>query len=597
MFSRRIRGWLAPALCLTVLTTAAGESAAAGRVQMPVPQQALGWVVINRLQQTDAKLTEFCRAIELPFPGVLRSLKSRAGLGQGLDASGSAAVALLPGAHEKAFPRAVLLLPVSDYGQFIGQPEIDVTSAGISTMQLAGAEMVVGHDHGYAVVAKKANRQLLEEILNSPTDHGPDLDGWSEWLGESDAAVVVTGRGVKALCQVAQQGLGMVSRGLEAKQDQQEQLSEEQARKMDAAIAVFRLYEKIPRLVAQQVGAYAAAVTIDADGSFRLSERIRLKPEGRTLGLLREVKSPKADLLAGLPAQPIVAVMAGVLSEPISEVMIDLSVGIMRAAPGLYGLSDQQMDRMAEISRESMRGMRGMSWMIGPGEPGDSIYGKMMAVITVDDAEAFLAHYKKTLQAMSQLAEEAKGSMFGPMDFQDVALGRRQGLKVSMTFPDNPMLGGGPEYDRMMESLFGPGKKITFYLAPTGKNTVALSYVTDALLRESIEVFDGTRPGLSADAGLAQTARMLPQGAPWVGYLSPKGTVDFVKQLVALAPIGSKAAPAIPDFPATPPVGVAIQVAPEGLHAFAVVPGVTARAIGRYVVQHLVRRGPPEDAR
>ena len=55
----------------------------------------------------------------------------------------------------------------------------------------------------------------------------------------------------------------------------------------------------------------------------------------------------------------------------VSKAMIDLSIDIMKAAPGLYGLDDQQMVRMAEISTRSIQGVRGMSWMFGPGQPGE----------------------------------------------------------------------------------------------------------------------------------------------------------------------------------------------------------------------------------
>jgi hypothetical protein len=165
-----------------------------------------------------------------------------------------------------------------------------------------------------------------------------------------------------------------------------------------------------------------------------------------------------------------------------------------------------------------------------------------------------------------------------------------------MPYPSGPVAADVPNYDQLMGSLFGPGGKITFYLARVDEKTIALSYVTDELLLDSIQVLQGARPGLPADALLSETAAALPGGAQWVVYVSPKGTVDFARQLVGLFPSDAGASVEIPEFPATPPVGVAIQVAPGGLRSHTVIPGAAARAMGQYVVRHLLGRDKPEDA-
>jgi hypothetical protein len=360
---------------------------------------------------------------------------------------------------------------------------------------------------------------------------------------------------------------------------------------MEAAVAMLGLYQKIPQFVAKEVDAYAAAITIDRQKALHLTERVQLEPEGEFLDLLHEAQAPKAGLLAGLPAKPLVGVFSGVTTEALTKAMLDMSVGVMKAVPSIYGLNDQQLAKMAELSVRSMRGVRGMSMMLCAGEADDPLFGNIVGLITVDDAEAYLAEYKGLLAAMNQLTKDVEKSILTHMEFQDIELGGRVGLKVTAQIPVNPAMGNVPDYEKVMERMFGAGKQMTFYLAGADRHTIVFSYVSPELLLEGLDVVRESKMGLASDASLAQTAAMLSTDAPWGGYLSPRGVVNFVKQAVQGSGDDGEPSVQIPEFPATPPLGLAVTIEPDGLRSHTVIPAATLEAIGQYAVQGFARRG------
>jgi hypothetical protein len=106
---------------------------------------------------------------------------------------------------------------------------------------------------------------------------------------------------------------------------------------------------------------------------------------------------------------------------------------------------------------------------------------------------------------------------------------------------------------------------------------------------------------LGADADIAQTAKLLPAGAQWIVYLSPKGFVDFIGAMVlnfaggAGGP-GGGAMPMIPPFPQTPPIGVGVESSAKGLDVGIVIPGGVLKGVATYIqqMQHMAPRGQPQ---
>ena len=89
--------------------------------------------------------------------------------------------------------------------------------------------------------------------------------------------------------------------------------------------------------------------------------------------------------------------------------------------------------------------------------------------------------------------------------------------------------------------------------------TLVGAYVSKDLLKKAIAAARNPPASLGADAGIAKTAALLPQGSQWVGYINPKGVVDFgvrIAKMVMPAPGES--------FPIWATDGIPVLIACQG---------------------------------
>jgi hypothetical protein len=574
--SRRCDFTTVTVTCLVLL--AGGFAQAAEDLLSVIPEQSLGFVLVNRLAESDAKIQALCRQMQLPAPSPLSMLKAQAGIKQALDEKGSAAIVVMPGEEAGSRPAAVLFLPVTDYPQFIRQLKPDDVSAKIVEVRVADQPFLVGNCGGYAVVARPSHRNALQQVLDSPKRVAAEVAPLQKWLARADLAGLLTRRGAQLLSARGQEALQQAKKGLAA-------LPDDKKLGMEAAIAVFGVYEKMVKAAGEEINNYAFAARIDDGGNLHVIERVRLTPNGQAAKMLGQVKPSEGNLLAGLPQGPFVFALAGVLPESAGECLMQFSAEIMKAAPGLYGLNEQQVDKLIEISNQSMKQIRGMSMMMGVGKPGDPIYSDFAVVEKVDDSKAFLAEYRQTIAVMNELLKDAKNSILAPSELKEVEVGGTPALEFTMKIPTAPAAANVPNYDELMKKLFGPGGEIAVFLAAADDHTIVASYTGKKLLQESLEAVRGGTAGLGGDPEVAKTAAMLPSGAQWVGYISPKGTIDYIKRVIPLFAPEGKAGPELPEFPETPPIGFAIKTTPDGLRSHTVVPAEVLKAVGGFVAE------------
>ena len=123
-----------PMVCALLLTASAAP--AAEDFLKLVPDSALGFVVINRPDAADAKLQALGRYIQLPMPGILTMLKQRSGIQEGWDQSGTLALLVLPPEGDGAVPTPILLIPVTDYGKFVGQLNAEDAAQPVTKIEI-----------------------------------------------------------------------------------------------------------------------------------------------------------------------------------------------------------------------------------------------------------------------------------------------------------------------------------------------------------------------------------------------------------------------------------------------------------------------------
>src|SRR5262245_42832270 len=101
---------------LALLLTAAPASAQTAKALDLVPEDALGFILINDLRQLSDKVDQLAGKLKVAERvSLLELIKRDMGLGEGLNEKGSALFIVLKGATEKPQAGLVIALPVADH--------------------------------------------------------------------------------------------------------------------------------------------------------------------------------------------------------------------------------------------------------------------------------------------------------------------------------------------------------------------------------------------------------------------------------------------------------------------------------------------------
>jgi hypothetical protein len=574
---------------LAMLLPLPGATALRGAddVLRAIPDGTLAFAVVNRLAETDAKVQKLAGQLNLPVAGVLAHLKDSAGIKEGLDEKRPAASVLMAPAKADGLPVVMLMVPVTDYALFLKQLKPEEAAGKLSKVTVFGGPFLIGRRGSYAVLAEQGQEELLARVLDSQKSAADELASLQPWLDTNDLAGVVTRKGVEFFG-------GKAVAGLKKSRDAFGDMPAEAQESIQSVRAIIELYEKVVEGAQKEVALVAAGLRLDQQDNLRLAGRVTFVPGGEAAKLVTTVRPSARNLLAGLPAEPYVVAAAGVVPEGTAEAMMGFSMQIMQsAAPMIGGLQGGDLKKYIEESKDSMKGVRGMSMFLGVGKARDPLYANMLALVDVEDARGYVARYEKSMKAVGELGKGDPKSMFAGMAAEKTKIAETDALKVSMKVPLPPAMEESPELrkmmDEMMEKMYGPGGKIVTYLAVADRHTIVTGFTTPDPAARAIRTIRKGEKGLAADPLMAKTAALLPADAAWVFYWSPAGTMDFAARMIGLmaGPMGG--GPTIPAFPASPPVGAALSTAPGELRLEAIVPNDTLKAGGEYARKMLER--------
>ena len=240
--------------------------------------------------------------------------------------------------------------------------------------------------------------------------------------------------------------------------------------------------------------------------------------------------------LAGLPDGPFVVAGGVALNEELSKALMTFSISIMKRMHGVYGLSEEQVDKMAEISHNTMKGIRAMSMLFQVGQNDEPLYAKMGLIMRVDDSRQFMARYEDQLKRYAEFLNGVDNPLFQPIEVEKTEVGGIAGLKMSMKTPQLPDNMKTPAQPQMMKLMFGPEGKINAWIVPADEHSVVVGYVNQKLLQRTIDAVKQGKPGLAGLAEVKQTAALLPSDAVAVGYVSLSGLATLSSRSSPLSP-------------------------------------------------------------
>jgi hypothetical protein len=190
------------------------------------------------------------------------------------------------------------------------------------------------------------------------------------------------------------------------------------------------------------------------------------------------------------------------------------------------------------------------------------------------------------MQVWNEIAAKAAGDRQFDYDVSEETIAGKPGIQITMDLTAAMGAQAEPLAQQMMQKMFGEDGKMRFFVVHVDPKRVLVSYSAKPAVEKQIaSLGDGTAP-LANDASVATTARLLPSDAPMVAYISPQGCVAWFSRLMnAMMGAFGGGGPVIPEYPATPPVGVAIGLDGSVIETDVVFPAEMLQGLSRYIQQ------------
>ena len=569
-----------------------------------IPEDALGLAVLNRLADTNARVQKLTQKMQLPVPDLLPMAQMFTGIQQGLDTKGGLAAAVFADDHEDALwgMSLAVFVPVTDYKVFLEQLQPEDVAAQITEVTVLGGKYLAAKKGDFAVLTSTSQKHLLEHVLASSKNAAAGLAPLHPWLGEQQAAVVVTPAGKKLLFAKAGEflNLGLEATEAEAASDADQKKDEDDDKKpgADEGQAIKELIKSGKELLTEaeaEVTQFGVGIRIDDQTAVHVSARALFTPQGKLSEWAAEVKVPKGGLLAGLPASKFVIAYGGVTPN-VHPALAHLIDRLTETGLEKMGLDEELRKKYATAVARQRANRLNSCGLLGQLRPGDSIAATSVMIEHVRDGKNHIKLTRDVLevvQAATANNSETKKSIY---EINEVTIGDLKVLEVVTDM--NALLGAGNPDAAMAEQLqgffsklFGNEGVMRIYLAAADDHTVVSGYSKELLQRGVAHVRSG-EVGLERDPQIARTVALLPNGVQWAAYVSPQGLLQWVDALMREV-LPAQMNFRIPPFPPSDPIGLGAKVSGAGLDAEIVLPENVVAGIGQYVglLQQMMQGG------
>lgn len=531
-----------------------------------VPEEAIGFVLVNRLQETSDKIDEIAKFLPVPPPSLLASISGKLSLEKGFDKTRSAALIVMSGETlERTAP--VLLVPVTNFKEFISQFEPKDAAAEIAEITMGGEAKLAAPRGRYAAITETEFKSALEQVLKAKSGVSATLPkALGGWLAKNEASAVLTPGGIKLLSAagLAQLAQAKLKRG---------QPPAPGAPPVTIDPAMMDFGEDFLKSLPSEVTHAGLGLWVDPSNAVHLTTRVMFVPSGSLAKEAGGITPPKGDLFAHIPAGPFVFAWASSAKTSLSRKFSELFGEMMRSNPAFANIDATQVKQLRDAMAETGKGVQLNSGVMGIPMDKETIFARSVNISQVDDAKAYLAGQEKMIKVMSEIVKNAKPALIT----YDVKMGKlddRPMLEMTMAAAAK----GPPGAMNPGLQMLGPNGKLATYMVAVDNKTVVTAYVSEDIARQAVERYLKGGPNLNSDPEVAKTAAVLPNGSQMRAYLSPHGLVAAVKSV--LNNMGLPFGAMIPDLPETPPIGMAARVAPAGLATDLIVPGEVFEAIG-----------------
>jgi hypothetical protein len=569
-------------LLLLIATAFCPILALAADITEYVPENALGFAVVRNMAATSAKLESLAGKFQAPLPPPLAFFKLQTGFGKALKEDGDLLVALLPPRDEFGSPGPMALVPVMDYAAFVKTFDGD-PSGEVCPVTVSGEDVLVAKRGEYAVFMNPEYRDEMQRIVSAQPKPLESVTAMGDWLGTVNGGLVLLPAGAKMLLVMAHQEL---SSGRSAVEQQFEEL--EMDEELATLQAAFEVYGKLLGFVGDEVTSAALGVRIEDSGNVLLGIRGVARQDGHLaeLGAIRRGQAP----LAGVPEGPYVIAGGAPWPAELSEAMLKFSIDFMKSMPAIYGLQgapEEDLQKLEASLHKAFAGLKHVSFVVRPGEGDEPIYSNMFMMLNVESAGEYIENYKESIKLWNEISSTQETKPAFKYEFSEDTVAGQPGLAIVMDFAammGDAALGPGQQ---AMEVMFGEGGKMRAYVALVDDDTVLVGYSAKQGVEQMVDRLRNGEASLASGAAELSAARLLPDEAPFVAVISPQGCVNWFRRMInAMVQVFGAGGPPIPDYPETPPIGIAIGLQGRVVETDVVFPAEMIDGLSMYIKQN-----------
>jgi hypothetical protein len=570
-------------LTLGLLTAGSAVAQTSQDALKQVPEEALGCLLINRIEASSGKFDAAAKRMKIDVPmTMLEALEMAAKSTKGWNLKGSGLVVIQPDGPPGGTP--IALVPVVNYGDFtagLGAKR----DGDFDAADLAVGKVLVAPRGMFAAVAKATDLEALKAFLatkgNGPVSKSLQAQTWAD---ECELAAIAL---KPALDLGSKQAL------IAMKQLEQQRLPD------DTMQEIMDVYRKIGTDVIEAMSKdvpFAALVArIDVAGNIDVSVRAPFAKGSATAKAIVNGPAATDQILAGLPDISYSVALGGALPAGSTEAIAALSARFTTAMA--KDMSPEKRKQLQEATRESARGIRSFSFVMGNGKHDEPLFHGVFAAYRVDDSSKAIERMAKNYEVTKELLKSIKlPGAATEMEITTLKVAGKPALSIVTDMTGLPDANNNPAIQQMKELYYGPTGKMTVTMTAVDKETVFARYTAPAEAEDYVK--NHLRPGangLDKNKEILRTTALFPQGTQFTMLLDTMGMVKMVNRvIIAMTPPGQPMM-VMPAAPVAPPAALAGKITPEGAQIHLILPTATQDSIGVFVgrLKALRQQGVP----
>lgn len=560
--------------CLLLLMTL--SLASATEIYDRIPGNSLGFVVIRDLQQASEKAEELMLAFGSAAPAPLTLAKAVTGLDEGIDTSGSLAVAMLPSSKSGGDNQPFVLLPISDYQEFAEAVHADA-SGEICRISLLGEDILVAQVDQYAVLMNKEHQSTLETLVPQRWGRRTELTQFEPWISTQDVSLVVMPAGLQHVAE----------------------WKEQPKRKFDFLQNAHRRQSLLAQWTAPLIGAAgrgwlndnvqiaAIGVTVDSQANLRVGKRLLLKKGSALAGLSVQSLDGQSAML-GLSAEPCVLTAGGPLpkgwDQSFSTYLSQLEKS-QAATSGLQNVSSELWDKNRNAYHALIDQVSSCSFVMLPGEKGDPLVGNFFGLATVPNVDKYFAGLPQIATTWNEITKKSTSDLKPTFELQEKQIAGRSGRELVVDVATTARDPNVPAFNWMLEAAFGVEGKLRVKFLKVNDTQFLFGFATDEQMQTVVDTIENGDPIQPVLPTMQGTFQLLDPDATWKALVQPQGCIFWASRVANefFGMIGfNQAEMEVPELPDSPPVGITANGSGRLWHVEIVCPANTCSMLGEY---------------